>query len=330
MSPRICSRTFAALIVVWLLAPAAAMAQSVISGQVKDNSGGVMPGVTVEASSPVLIEGRRTAVTDGEGRFTIVNLRPGVYRVTFALEGFSTVVRDGLELPADFTATVNATLAVGALQETVTVSGASPIVDVQQTESTQVFSRELLDSVPTGRSVWSNASLVAGVRMAAPDVGGSQSVDDVKLMVHGASGAHTVYQIDGMLVNTLISNGLENTYFQDGANQEIAFQTGGGTAEAQTGGLLLNMVPKDGGNRVQRQPVSGRVRRRLAKRQLLAGSAEPRRAGGEPHRQSVGLQRLAGRSAREEPAVVLHRGTLLGIGQPGGRHLLRRWPAGDQ
>ncbi len=88
--------------------------------------------------------------------------------MTFSLEGFSTVVRDGLEVPADFTATVNVTLALGSLQETVTVSGASPIVDVQQTESTQVLNREVLDSVPTGRSVWSNASLVAGCGWPPP------------------------------------------------------------------------------------------------------------------------------------------------------------------
>src|SRR5687767_12979418 len=118
----------AALLVALALLPQAAAAQSAIAGQVKDNTGAVLPGVTVEAASPVLIEGVRTVVTDGEGRFTIINLRPGAYAVTFVLTGFSRVVREGLELPSNFTATVDVTLNVGSLEETVTVSGESPMV----------------------------------------------------------------------------------------------------------------------------------------------------------------------------------------------------------
>jgi Carboxypeptidase regulatory-like domain len=114
-----------------VLIPATARAQSSIAGLVKDTSGAVMPGVTVEASSPALIEKVRSVVTDGQGQYKIVDLRPGVYAITFTLPGFNTVKRDGIELPTNFTATVNADLRVGALEETVTVSGASPVVDVQ-------------------------------------------------------------------------------------------------------------------------------------------------------------------------------------------------------
>src|SRR5436309_11860661 len=113
-----------ALLVVLL--PAAAFAQSSITGVVHDASGGVLPGVTVEASSPALIEGSKTAVTDANGLYRVVDLRPGPYTVTFSLQGFTSLKREGIQLPAEFTATVNAELSVGALQETVTVSGEAP------------------------------------------------------------------------------------------------------------------------------------------------------------------------------------------------------------
>src|SRR5437868_15033937 len=113
------------------LLPTAVHAQSAIGGTVKDATGAVLPGVTVEAASPVLIEKTKTVVTDAEGNYKIVDLRPGTYIVTFTLEGFSSVKREGLELPSNFTMTVNTELKVGALQEALTVTGASPVVDVQ-------------------------------------------------------------------------------------------------------------------------------------------------------------------------------------------------------
>src|SRR5215467_8172653 len=123
-------RTIATFLVA--LAPTVALAQSTgIAGVVRDTSGAVLPGVTVEASSPALIERVRTVATDSQGQYKIVDLRPGTYEVTFTLTGFSTVKREGIELPAQFTATVNADLRVGALEETITVSGASPVVDTQ-------------------------------------------------------------------------------------------------------------------------------------------------------------------------------------------------------
>src|SRR5262245_48009008 len=117
-----------ALVALW---PSAAHAQSAIAGVVKDTSGAVLPGVTVEAASNALIEKTRTVTTDGDGQYKIVDLRPGTYSVTFSLVGFSTVKRDGIELPTNFTSTINADLKVGTLEETVNVSGLSPIVDVQ-------------------------------------------------------------------------------------------------------------------------------------------------------------------------------------------------------
>src|SRR4029077_8444417 len=141
-------RVLLGLFVLLLLLPAAASAQSAIAGVVKDTSGAVMPGVAVEATSPALIERTRSVITDGQGLYKIVDLRPGVYEVTFTLPGFNTVKRDAIELPTNFTATVNGELRVGALEETVTVSGQSPVVDVQNAVQQTVLNRQVLDAVP--------------------------------------------------------------------------------------------------------------------------------------------------------------------------------------
>ena len=129
--------------------PVAAQQTSAIAGVVRDTSGAVLPGVTVEAASPVLIEKVRTVVTDDQGRYNIVDLRPGVYRVTFTLPGFNTLAREGVELSSGFTAAVNAEMPVGALQETVTVSGASPLVDTQNVRKQTLITSEQLDALPT-------------------------------------------------------------------------------------------------------------------------------------------------------------------------------------
>ena len=135
-----------------LLLPAGVWAQSSITGVVRDESGAVLPGVTVEAASPALIEKVRAAVTDGQGLYRIVDLRPGVYTVTFTLPGFRALKREGLELPSEFTATVNGELSVGTLEETITVSGEAPTVDIRSSRAQVQFAQETLQSIPgTGR-----------------------------------------------------------------------------------------------------------------------------------------------------------------------------------
>src|SRR4026208_2068761 len=134
--------------VVWL--PAVASAPSACTGGGKDASGAVLPGVTVEASSDVLIEKTRTVTTDGQGAYRIVDLRPGVYTVTFTLPGFQTFKREGIELTGTFTATIDAEMNVGAQEETITVTGQAPIVDVQGVSRQQVLSKEIVDTIPTG------------------------------------------------------------------------------------------------------------------------------------------------------------------------------------
>ncbi len=155
-----------ALAVLCLL-PSAAQAQSAFAGIVKDTTGAVLPGVMVEAASPVLIEKTRSVVTDEGGAYRLVDLRPGTYTLSFTLTGFSTVVREGLELPSDFTMTVNFEMKIGAVAETLTITGSSPMVDVQSTTKSQVLNRETLDAIPTGRTIQGMGQLITGVsRMA--------------------------------------------------------------------------------------------------------------------------------------------------------------------
>src|SRR3974390_1692978 len=144
------------------LLPTRAVAQAGIAGNVKDSSGAVLPGVTVEAASPALIEKTRSVVTDGNGNYRIENVRPGTYSVTFTLPGFNTVKRDGIELQGSFVATVNADMKVGAIEETITVTGETPIVDIQSTARQQVLNKDVIDAIPTGRSYTALGVLLPG------------------------------------------------------------------------------------------------------------------------------------------------------------------------
>ena len=247
-SPRLASFGFA--FAVMCLAPAWASAQSAFSGIVKDTTGAVLPGVTIEAASPVLIEKVRSTVSDDQGRYNIVDLRPGTYTLTFTLPGFSTFKRDVVELPANFTATINADLRVGELEETVTVTGASPVVDVKSTQKTTVLTRDLLDSLPSARNYAGLASLMPGVRMSNTDVGGNQQMEQIYMTVHGSRQTDTTLQVDGMSLNSLMNDGQVQAYFSDAANAEVSYQTSGIGADVSGGGVRINMIPKEGGNRV--------------------------------------------------------------------------------
>ena len=184
--------------VILMAAPGALFAQSSIAGVVTDESGAVLPGVTVEAASPALIEKVRAAITDTQGRFTITNLRPGVYGVTFSLPGFGTVTREGFSLPDNFTLTANTTLKVGDLTESITVTGESPVVDVQRVQQTQVVSRELLDVLPTGKSYRSTAGLITAVRPHKQSAADSGSLAQ-NLNAHGMGTQQTIILFDGTM-----------------------------------------------------------------------------------------------------------------------------------
>ena len=230
------------------LLPGTALAQSAFTGVVKDDTGAVLPGVTVEASSPALIEKSKSTVTDGSGAYRLVDLRPGVYTVTFSLEGFSTVKREGIELSSDFTMTMNSEMKIGALEETLTVSGAAPVVDVQSTTKSQVLSREVLDAVPTGRTIQGMGQLITGVSLNAPDVGGSRAMQQTYMSAHGAGASQTTVAVDGLMVNGLDVDGAVQNYFNSSMSQEMVYTTSGAAADVSGGGVRLNMIPKDGGN----------------------------------------------------------------------------------
>jgi hypothetical protein len=229
--------------------PAFAQTGSAIAGLVRDASGGVLPGVTVEAASAALIEGSRSAVTDNAGSYRIENLRPGDYAVTFTLTGFRTVKREGITLPAAFTATVNTDMAVGQLEEAITVTGESPLVDVRGSVSQSVMNRVTLDTIPTGKDPFAVGQLIAGVTTNTPDVGGTQVMQQPTLQVHGSSNNDNVFMVDGVQIQHIGFGGNQTGfYFNDGLMDEISYQTSSLPAEAPVGGVQINMIPRDGGN----------------------------------------------------------------------------------
>jgi hypothetical protein len=231
-----------------LFLSSAAYAQSAIVGVVTDTSGAAMPGVTVEASSDVLIEKVKTAITDGDGAYRIADLRPGVYSVTFTLPGFKTFRRDGFELASEFTATLNTELGVGALEETITVTGASPVVDVTSTAKTAVLNREAIDLIPTGRSIQGLGQLVLGVSLNLPDTGGARAMQQTYMSTHGMTTANTTVLVDGQMTNGLQGDGAIQSYYNDAMNAEMSYQTAAIGAETSSGGVRLNMIPREGGN----------------------------------------------------------------------------------
>jgi hypothetical protein len=237
----------ASLVCAMLVAPVAAVAQEAgsIVGVAQDASGAVLPGVSVEAASDVLIEKVRTVVTDGSGRYAIVQLRPGMYVVTFTLPGFKTVRREGVQLEGAFAATVNANLEVGALEETVTVSGASPVVDLQSTQNQFAMGKEVLDSLPATRSHNQGAALVPGVSYYSQGFVSTMSV-------HGSATSDQRRYFDGMRVSqNLTGSGSQanGTGMNDLGQAELVYDAGSQSAETALGGVRMDSIPKEGGNR---------------------------------------------------------------------------------
>ncbi len=250
-----CMRAVKVVVVAGLLGvllPATAWAQSgAMAGVVKDTTGAVLPGVTVEASSPALIEKVKTSVTDAEGQYRIEDLRPGVYAVTFSLTGFSSVRRDGLELSVGVTMPVNAELRVGSVEETITVTGASPVVDVQNSRTQSVLTRATLDTIPIPKNNQSLAQLTVGVYQTSgpmSDVGGVKGENYAGLATHGGADGFTL--MDGMRTTTS-TNFVTNSRYQPNQMSvaEMVLDTGGVSAETMSGGVNINIVGKDGGNR---------------------------------------------------------------------------------
>ena len=240
-----------------LAAPATALAQGgAFAGVVKDTSGAILPGVTVEARSPALIEGARSVVTDGAGQYRIVDLRPGVYSLSFTLQGFSVVRREGLELTGSRVVNVDAQMVVGGLQETVTVTGETPVVDIQSSQRQQVMDDEIIAALPAGRSHYDLAALLPGLngvqfgRAGWQDVGGTNNLQIAAMSIHGGSFLDTKVAINGLSSRNLLSSSWASNFIADtGTAAEWTISYAGQGAEANSSGVTFDMIPKEGGNR---------------------------------------------------------------------------------
>lgn len=245
----------AALIAGLTLLPTPAYAQgSSIVGIARDTTGAALPGVTVEAASPALIERVRTVVSDGEGQYRIVDLRPGTYTVTFTLPGFGTVRREGITLSTGFTATVNGSLGVSTVEETVVVTGASPVVDIQNVQQQRVVTKEVVDAIPSGRTEQTIAALIPGMSMQAvsspvvQDVGGSTGDMRQTLSFHGSGRGDFNEMIEGIPMNAMTGTFTGGINMDTGAVQEFNYEVGAISAERALGGVLVNIIPREGAN----------------------------------------------------------------------------------
>src|SRR5438132_471672 len=240
------------LLALMLLAPRLAHAQASITGTVKDTSGAVLPGVTVEASSPVLIERVRSATTDTSGQYRIVDLRPGTYTLTVTLTGFDTVKRDGIEVTGSVTLTIPIEMKVGELVETVTVTGASPVVDVQNTRRETVIGADAIQSLPATRAYGSLLNAMPGVTV---DNNGLAATPTMTFFsAHGGRTNEGRMSINGMTVAAAFNGGGVSSLTYDTNNaEEVVMVVSGGLGENETGGPTMNIVQKSGGNKFSGQ-----------------------------------------------------------------------------
>ncbi len=300
-----------------LLLPAVASAQTsdagTIAGVVRDTSGAVLPGVTVEAASPVLIERVRTAVTDDQGLYRIVDLRPGAYTVTFSLSGFSTVRREALAVSSGFTATINADLRVGDIAETVVVTGESPVVDLQNVRQQTTLDRDTLDVLPTTGRVNHLAAIIPGATLASAATHSVGGLDERgQYGIHGSNPNDNAPIVAGM--NQHLQQGAAFV-FNNLAFQEVAIETQGMSADRSTGGVQMTIIPRDGGNR-----FSGTVRTAHTAPSWQAGNVD---------------DALRARGLANTPAVKKHYDTGVAFGGPLRQDRLwffgaARWQANQQ
>ena len=243
---RVATKYLAALVVV-LLAPTSAFAQASVTGVVRDSSGGVLPGVTVEAASPVLIEKVRSAVTDNGGQYRIVDLRPGTYTVTFSLPGFTTIRREGIELAGSVTITIPAEMRVGSLQESITVTGATPVVDVQNVRTQTTLNADVIAALPATRAYGSLLNAIPG--LTVDNNGLAVTPTMTFFSSHGGPSNEGKVQVNGMTVGAASGGGGVGTLVYDTNNaEETSVAVAGGVGESETGGPVMNFVPRSGGN----------------------------------------------------------------------------------
>ena len=233
--------------------PLAAYAQASLAGLVRDASGAVLPGVTVEASSEVLIEKVRSAVTEDTGRYLIADLRPGTYVITYTLPGFTTVRREGVLLSGTLVVTINIDMVVGGVQETITVSGETPLVNLQSTTRQSSMTQEIISAIPSSRTPFTVGVLIPGVRRGgfmSQDVGGSVVQEVASLEANGGRTADQRLMVNGVALSSMIGGGWGGGAVPNATGtSEFAIDVSAVDAQAATGGVRINFIPRDGGNR---------------------------------------------------------------------------------
>ena len=273
----------------------------------------MLPGVTVEASSPALIEKARSVVTDGTGQYPLEQLRGGTYTVVFTLPGFYTVRREGVELAGSFSATVNAELKLGSVEETVTVTGDTPMVDIQSAQRQRVIDQELLAAIPTGRTPQVAAFMIPGVNLSNVDVGGTNIINTTggALSIHGGRVDDTRLLIDGITIaNTEGTGWSANVLPNMGSTQEVSVDYSSVTAESITGGLQINMIPKTGGNWFWGTLFATAVNSAFEGSNTDDELVRTWPAHAQHAEAAVQLQPRPRRAAAERQALVLHLGAL--------------------
>jgi hypothetical protein len=234
-------------ILVVLLWPAPLLAQATLTGTVRDGSGAVLPGVTVEAASPVLIERVRAVVTDNAGQYRIIDLRPGTYTLTVSLPGFATVQRDNIQVSGTQTLTIPIELRIGALEETITVSGETPVVDVQSARREVVLDSDVVQTLPASRAAGSLLNATPGLSVT----GGGLALSPTMTFFSANGGANNEgrMSVGGMTVGAARSGGVSSYVYDAVGVEEVAIRVGGGLGETDTGGPIMNIVPRSGSNR---------------------------------------------------------------------------------
>src|SRR5687767_3483649 len=236
-----------AILAAMVLLPTLAFAQGTLTGTVRDVSGGVLPGVTVEATSPAIQGGVRTVVTDGAGIYRIIDLPGGVYSLTFTLPGFNVVKRDGVQLGGSATLTIPIELRVGDLQETITVTGETPVVDVQTVKRETVLDAEFIQSVPGARTVGNLLNATPGLTVDGNGVNATPTM--TFFSARGGQTNEGKMTVNGLTVAAAFNGGGVSSYILDTVNSdEVSVTVSGGMGESDTGGPVMNLVPRSGGN----------------------------------------------------------------------------------
>lgn len=249
---RVVGRVFGVLVLLLAGVPSSwAQQTGTLAGIVRDTQGAVLPGVTVTVASPALIGGSRSVATGDAGAYQVAGLPPGTYAVSYELSGFSAVKREGVVIQVAQTVRLDIEMSVGALQETVTVSGESPVVDVSSTVTQTNITKDLYEAIPTGRNPWVMAGLVPGVVTGQLDVGGTQGMQQYNLEAFGSADSQKSFSIDGLKTNWGGgSGGATMQYYGFEMYEEYNMQTASGTAESDVSGIYMNMVTKSGGNTI--------------------------------------------------------------------------------